>query len=81
MPTTWSKRTRIDPNATYDGAFAYDSLACYDVSRLGSIWDKRIPTNVPLRQENNDYILDDYGYPIMVSMTEWNKRTRIDTTV
>jgi len=47
----------------------------------GSDWNKRTPINIPLRQENNEYLLDDYGYPIMAEMTEWEKRTRIDTRV
>jgi len=48
MPNSiWTQRTRIDPNATYDGAFAYDSEPAYDASRLGSDWDKRTQPNAP----------------------------------
>ena len=81
MPTSWTKRTRIDETVWYDSAFSFDSNTFYDVSYDGSNWNLRTPINVPLRQENNDYILDDYEYPLMVSMTEWENRTRIDVTV
>jgi len=43
MPTNWTKRTRIDPNVTYDSSFAYDSNTPYDVARLGSQWNERTP--------------------------------------
>ena len=82
MPNSiWTKRTRIDPNVTYDSSFAYDSAIPYDSSYYGSQWTERTPINIPLRQENNDYILDDNEYPIMVEFTDWSKRTRIDTLV
>ena len=59
MPNSiWTKRTRIDPNVTYDSSFAYDSNTPYDVSRFGSQWNERTPKTTSPQSGSSKWIYD-----------------------